>query len=236
MAPTWASPSRSRWSTCRQPRPAAPRGLRRGARQAPADARDAHAVRPTATSAADFPPPFEPEIQPRRTDDHDVHPDHEWINIEDHEAAVVGITRMRRTRWATWSSSTCLRSGDLQEGRGRRRGRVVKAAADIYMPVEGEVVGQRRAARRPGAGQQRPDGQRLVLQGPRHAHGPVRRADGPARYDKLLKSPVPFAPVLPPHADVRARSPLALNLENAAEFAIWKRRIGPSAGRRRWPR
>ena len=33
--------------------------------------------------------------------------DHEWINIEDHEAATVTSPTMRRTHWATSSSSTC---------------------------------------------------------------------------------------------------------------------------------
>ncbi len=59
-------------------------------------------------------------------------PDHEWINIEDHEAAVVGIT---------------LHAQDaLGDVRTYKKGEVagvvesVKAAADLYMPVEGEVV------------------------------------------------------------------------------------------------
>jgi glycine cleavage system H protein len=68
-------------------------------------------------------------------------PDHEWINIEDHEAAVVGITLHAQDAL-----------GDVvfvdlpQVGKTYKRGEVVgvvesvKAAADIYMPVEGEVV------------------------------------------------------------------------------------------------
>ena len=68
-------------------------------------------------------------------------PDHEWINIEDHEAAVVGITHHAQDAL-----------GDVvfvelpEVGRTYKRGEVagvvesVKAAADIYMPVEGEVV------------------------------------------------------------------------------------------------
>src|SRR5881392_1077003 len=66
---------------------------------------------------------------------------HEWINIEDHEAAVVGITLHAQDAL-----------GDVvfvelpEAGRTYRKGDVVgvvesvKAAADIYMPVEGEVV------------------------------------------------------------------------------------------------
>ena len=68
-------------------------------------------------------------------------PDHEWINIEDHEAAVVGITLHAQDAL-----------GDVvfvdlpQVGKTYKKGEVagvvesVKAAADLYMPVEGEVV------------------------------------------------------------------------------------------------
>ena len=68
-------------------------------------------------------------------------PDHEWINIEDHEAAVVGITLHAQDAL-----------GDVvfvelpEVGRTYKKGEVagvvesVKAAADIYMPVEGEIV------------------------------------------------------------------------------------------------
>jgi glycine cleavage system H protein len=68
-------------------------------------------------------------------------PDHEWINIEDHEAAVVGITLHAQDAL-----------GDVvfvdlpQVGKTYKKGDTVgvvesvKAAADIYMPVEGEVV------------------------------------------------------------------------------------------------
>ena len=68
-------------------------------------------------------------------------PDPEWINIEDHEAAVVGITLHAQDAL-----------GDVvfvelpEVGRTYKKGEVagvvesVKAAADIYMPVEGEVV------------------------------------------------------------------------------------------------
>ncbi len=68
-------------------------------------------------------------------------PDHEWINIEDHEAAVVGITLHAQEAL-----------GDVvfvelpEVGRNYKKGDVagvvesVKAAADVYMPVDGEVV------------------------------------------------------------------------------------------------
>ena len=68
-------------------------------------------------------------------------PDHEWINIEDHEAAVVGITLHAQDALGD------VVFVDLPEvGKTYKRGDVVgvvesvKAAADIYMPVEGAVV------------------------------------------------------------------------------------------------
>ena len=68
-------------------------------------------------------------------------PDHEWINIEDHDAAVVGITHHAQDALGD------VVFVDLPEvGKTYARGEVagvvesVKAAADIYMPVSGEVV------------------------------------------------------------------------------------------------
>ena len=68
-------------------------------------------------------------------------PDHEWINIEDHEAAVVGITLHAQDALGD------VVFVDLPEvGRTLKKGEVagvvesVKAAADIFMPVSGEIV------------------------------------------------------------------------------------------------
>ena len=68
-------------------------------------------------------------------------PDHEWINIEDHEAAIVCITHHAGEALGD------VVFVDLPEvGRVYNKGEVagvvesVKAAADIYMPVTGEVV------------------------------------------------------------------------------------------------
>ena len=67
--------------------------------------------------------------------------DHEWINIEDHEAAVVGITLHAQDALGD------VVYVDLPEvGRSLSQGEVagvvesVKAAADLFMPVSGEVV------------------------------------------------------------------------------------------------
>jgi glycine cleavage system H protein len=68
-------------------------------------------------------------------------PDHEWINIEDHDAAVVGITHHAQDALGD------VVFVDLPEvGKAFKKGEVagvvesVKAAADLYMPVSGEVV------------------------------------------------------------------------------------------------
>lgn len=67
--------------------------------------------------------------------------DHEWINIEDHDAAVVGITLHAQDALGD------VVFVDLPEvGRRYDKGDIagvvesVKAAADLFMPVTGEVV------------------------------------------------------------------------------------------------
>lgn len=67
--------------------------------------------------------------------------DHEWINIEDHEAAVVGITLHAQDALGD------VVFVDLPEvGKTFAKGEIagvvesVKAAADLFMPVSGEVV------------------------------------------------------------------------------------------------
>ena len=67
--------------------------------------------------------------------------DHEWIQLEDHEAAVVGITLHAQDALGD------VVFVDLPEvGKTYARGEVagvvesVKAAADVYMPISGEVT------------------------------------------------------------------------------------------------
>ncbi len=74
--------------------------------------------------------------------------DHEWINLESPEAAVVGITLHAQDALGD------VVYVDLPEvGRSYARGDVagvvesVKAAADIFMPVTGEVVAVNEALR-----------------------------------------------------------------------------------------
>ena len=67
--------------------------------------------------------------------------DHEWINIEDHEAATVGITLHAQDALGD------VVFVDLPTvGTSFKKGEVagvvesVKAAADLFMPISGEVV------------------------------------------------------------------------------------------------
>ena len=66
-------------------------------------------------------------------------PDHEWINIEDHEAAVVGITLHAQD---ALGDVVFVELPEVGRSYAKVAGVVesVKAAADIFMPVTGEVV------------------------------------------------------------------------------------------------
>lgn len=68
-------------------------------------------------------------------------PDHEWINIEDHEAATVGITHHAQEALGDVVFVDLPAVGKTLS-RGDVAGVVesVKAAADLYMPVSGEIV------------------------------------------------------------------------------------------------
>ena len=67
--------------------------------------------------------------------------DHEWINIEDHEAAVVGITLHAQEALGDVVFVDLPAVGKtLKKGEIAGVVESVKAAADIFMPVSGEVV------------------------------------------------------------------------------------------------
>ena len=115
--------------------------------------------------------------------------DHEWINIEDHEAAVVGITLHAQDALGD------VVFVDLPEvGRTYKRGETVgvvesvKAAADIYMPVEGEVVEVNEALRAdPALANKDPMGEGWFFKVHVTNMGEFDQLmDGPA-YDQLVK-------------------------------------------------
>ncbi|MEI8268096.1 MAG: glycine cleavage system protein GcvH [Betaproteobacteria bacterium] len=68
-------------------------------------------------------------------------PDHEWINIEDHDAATVGITLHAQDALGDVVFVDLPEVGAIFK-QGDPAGVVesVKAAADVKMPVSGEVV------------------------------------------------------------------------------------------------
>jgi glycine cleavage system H protein len=68
-------------------------------------------------------------------------PDHEWINIEDHEAAVVGITMHAQDALGDVVFVDLPEVGKtFKQGDAAGVVESVKAAADVKMPVGGEVV------------------------------------------------------------------------------------------------
>ena len=68
-------------------------------------------------------------------------PDHEWINIEDQEAAVVGITLHAQDALGDVVFVDLPAVGsNFKKGEVAGVVESVKAAADLYMPVSGEIV------------------------------------------------------------------------------------------------
>ena len=67
--------------------------------------------------------------------------EHEWIQLEDHETAVVGITLHAQDALGDVVFVELPEIGRTYN-KGEQAGVVesVKAAADIYMPVSGEIV------------------------------------------------------------------------------------------------
>lgn len=117
-------------------------------------------------------------------------PDHEWINIEDHEAAVVGITPHAQDAL-----------GDVvfvelpEVGRTFKKGEVagvvesVKAAADIYMPVSGEIVEVNEALRdEPALANSDPMGNGWFFKVHVSDMGEFDQLMDPPAYDALLKT------------------------------------------------
>lgn len=117
-------------------------------------------------------------------------PDHEWINIEDHEAAVVGITPHAQDAL-----------GDVvfvelpEVGRTFKKGEVagvvesVKAAADIYMPVSGQIVEVNEALRdEPALANSDPMGSGWFFKVHVSDMGEFDQLMDPPAYDALLKT------------------------------------------------
>ena len=117
-------------------------------------------------------------------------PDHEWINIEDHEAAVVGITLHAQDALGD------VVFVDLPAvGKSFKKGEVagvvesVKAAADIFMPVSGEIVEVNEALRaNPALANSDPMGEGWFFKVHVTHMEQFDELLDPPGYDKLLKS------------------------------------------------
>ena len=116
--------------------------------------------------------------------------DHEWIQLEDHEAAVVGITLHAQDALGD------VVFVDLPEvGKTYNKGEItgvvesVKAAADIYMPVTGEVVEVNEELRaNPGLANTDPMGNGWFFKVHVTNMGEFDQLMDPPSYDALLKT------------------------------------------------
>jgi glycine cleavage system H protein len=116
--------------------------------------------------------------------------DHEWINIEDHEAAVVGITLHAQEALGDVVFVDLPAVGKtLKKGEVAGVVESVKAAADIYMPVTGEVVEVNEALRAdPSLANSDPMGNGWFFKVHVTDMGEFDRLMDPPGYDALLKT------------------------------------------------
>ena len=117
-------------------------------------------------------------------------PDHEWINIADHEAATVGITNHAQDALGDVVFVDLPAIGSrIKKGEVAGVIESVKAAADLYMPVSGEVVEVNEALRAdPSLANTDPMGRGWFFKIQVADKGEFARLmDGPA-YDALVKN------------------------------------------------
>jgi glycine cleavage system H protein len=117
-------------------------------------------------------------------------PDHEWINLEDHEAAVVGITLHAQDALGDVVFVDLPEVGKtFKQGEPAGVVESVKAAADVKMPVSGEIVEVNEALRAdPSLANSDPMGQGWFFKVHITDMAEFDRLMDPPGYDALLKT------------------------------------------------
>jgi glycine cleavage system H protein len=117
-------------------------------------------------------------------------PDHEWINIEDHEAAVVGITLHAQDALGDVVFVDLPEVGAVfKQGDAAGVVESVKAAADVKMPVSGEIVEVNEALRAdPSLANSDPMGNGWFFKVRLSDMAEFERLMDPPGYDALLKT------------------------------------------------
>lgn len=116
--------------------------------------------------------------------------DHEWINIEDHEAAVVGISQHAQDALGDVVFVDLPEVGkSFKQGEAAAVVESVKAAADVKMPVSGEIVEVNEALRAdPSLANKDPMGQGWFFKVHVTDMAEFDRLMDPPGYDALLKT------------------------------------------------
>jgi glycine cleavage system H protein len=117
-------------------------------------------------------------------------PDHEWINIEDHDAATVGITLHAQDALGDVVFVDLPEVGaTFKQGDPAGVVESVKAAADVKMPVSGEVVEVNEALRAdPSLANSDPMGQGWFFKVKVADMAEFDQLMDPPGYDALLKT------------------------------------------------
>ena len=117
-------------------------------------------------------------------------PDHEWINIEDHDAATVGITQHAQDALGDVVFVDLPEVGTtFKQGDPAGVVESVKAAADVKMPVSGEVVEVNEALRAdPSLANSDPMGQGWFFKVKVSDMAEFDQLMDPPGYDALLKT------------------------------------------------
>ncbi|HEY6135719.1 MAG TPA: glycine cleavage system protein GcvH [Rubrivivax sp.] len=117
-------------------------------------------------------------------------PDHEWVNIEDHEAAAVGITLHAQDALGDVVFVDLPEVGKtFKQGDNAAVVESVKAAADVKMPVSGEIVEVNEALRAdPSLANSDPMGNGWFFKVKLSDMAEFDRLMDPPGYDALLKT------------------------------------------------